>query len=70
MYMLFLKVLSESVSKALTLVGGEETSETAKFTSMLDKFYDALNLMLPISPMVNIRENHSKTPTVLQKILD
>ena len=44
MYMLFLKVLSESVSKALTLVGGEETSETAKFTSMLDKFFDALNV--------------------------
>ena len=44
MYMLFLKVLSESVSKALTLVGDEETSETARFTSMLDKFFDALNV--------------------------
>ena len=26
------------MSKALALVGGEETQETARFTSMLDKF--------------------------------
>ena len=38
------KVLSESVSKALTSFGGTETKETALFTEMFDKFFDALNV--------------------------
>ena len=38
------QVLSESVSKALTLVGGTKTQETAKFTAHIDKFFDALNV--------------------------
>ena len=39
-----LQVLSDSVSKALQLTGGEEASETAKFVGMVDKFFDALNV--------------------------
>ena len=33
------------MSKALTLVGGDETIETVRFTSMMDKFFDTLNVM-------------------------
>ena len=36
--------LSESVSQALTLYGGDEAKETAKFTLMFDKFFDCLNV--------------------------
>ena len=36
--------LSEKVSKALTLVGGAEAKETARFTRLFDKFFDALNV--------------------------
>ena len=32
-----------SVAKALTLVVGDEASETAKFVSMFDSFWDILN---------------------------
>jgi hypothetical protein len=32
------------VSKALMLTGGEDVSETAKFTANFDKFFDALNV--------------------------
>ena len=32
------------MSKALTLVGGEETTETARFVGVMDKFFDALNV--------------------------
>ena len=32
------------MNKALTLLGGDKTKETAKFVSMLDKFFDALNV--------------------------
>ncbi len=32
------------MSKALKLTGGEEVSETVKFTEMMDKFFDALNV--------------------------
>ena len=39
-----MQVLSESVSKALKLTGGEKTQETARFTSFLDKFFDSLNV--------------------------
>ena len=38
-----MQVLSESVSKAL-LDMGEEYSETAKFTEMMDKLFDCLNV--------------------------
>ena len=37
-------MLSESVSKALQLFGGEETAETALFADMFDKFFDCLNV--------------------------
>ena len=39
-----LYVSSESVSKALSLVGGESAKETAKFVAMMDKFFDTLNV--------------------------
>ena len=32
------------MSKALQLTGGDEASETAHFASMMDKFFDALNV--------------------------
>ena len=38
------QVLSESVSKALTLTIGSRAIETAKFVSIMDKFFDALNV--------------------------
>lgn len=41
---LFVQVLSESVSKALQLTGGDEAVETARFVNMMDKFFDALNV--------------------------
>ena len=34
------QVLSESVSKALVLTGGQEAQETAKFVALIDKFFD------------------------------
>ena len=37
-------MLSESVSKAFHLTGGEEASETAHFVGMMDKFFDCLNV--------------------------
>ena len=42
--MLHLQVLSESVSKALTLTGGSEVAETAHFINMMDKFFDTVNV--------------------------
>lgn len=38
------QVLSESVSHALHLTGGDEASETAHFIGLMDKFFDALNV--------------------------
>lgn len=38
------QVLSESVSKALVLVCGDEAMETAHLAEMMDKFFDALNV--------------------------
>ena len=38
------QVLSESVSKAVFLTGGEEATETATFVAMVDKFFDCLNV--------------------------
>ena len=37
-------MLSESVSQALHLTGGDEASETAHFIGLMDKFFDALNV--------------------------
>ena len=37
-------MLRESVSKALTLRGGHETDETARFLQMMDKFFDCVNV--------------------------
>ena len=39
-----LQVLSESVSHALHLTGGDEASETAHFVGLMDKFLDVLNV--------------------------
>ena len=36
--------MSESVSKALAVFGGQEAKETAMFTDMFDKFFDAVNV--------------------------
>ncbi len=36
--------MSESVSKALELTGGNEASETARFVHIMDQFFDALNV--------------------------
>lgn len=37
-------MLSESVSQALHLTGGDEASGTAHFIGMMDRFFDALNV--------------------------
>ncbi len=37
-------MLSESVAKALPLVVGPAATETARFVSMFDKFFDMLNV--------------------------
>lgn len=37
-------MLSESVSKALRLIGGDEVSETARFVEMMDKLVDCFNV--------------------------
>lgn len=37
-------MLSETVSKALTLTGGQEVEETARFVGIFDKFFDCLNV--------------------------
>lgn len=38
------QVLSETVANALSLVGGDDAAETAKFVSLFDKFFDMLNV--------------------------
>ena len=38
------QVLSESVASALKLTAGEEARETIRFISMVDKFFDSLNV--------------------------
>ena len=40
----FLQLLSETVAKALVLSGDPAVQETAKFVTMSDKFFDALNV--------------------------
>ena len=40
----FVQVLSESVSRALILTGGPFVKETANFASMMDRFFDCLNV--------------------------
>ena len=37
-------MLSKAVSKALTLRGGHETEETARFLHMMDKYFDYVNV--------------------------
>ena len=39
-----MKVLSESVSKALPLAVGPQASETAQFAAIFNKFFDILNV--------------------------
>ena len=41
---LLFQVLSSSVSKALSVLFGNEATGTAKFVEMADKFFDALNV--------------------------
>lgn len=36
--------MSESVSNALKLTGGDEAVETMKFVAIFDKFFDLLNI--------------------------
>ena len=36
--------MSQTVSNALELTGGEEAKETAKFVAIFDKFFDCLNV--------------------------
>lgn len=38
------QVLSESVSKALTMTGGGSVEETAKFVGLMDKYFDCMNV--------------------------
>lgn len=42
--LILFQVLSSSVSKALQLFGGDETSETARMASMFNRFFDAVNV--------------------------
>ena len=37
-------MLSQSVAKAMELTGGPVVSETVKFITMMDKFFDCLNV--------------------------
>lgn len=37
-------MLSETVSTALKLTGGDEAIETVKFVALFDKFFDLLNV--------------------------
>ena len=39
-----MQVLSETISKALQLTGGPEATETVRFISMFDKFFDCVNV--------------------------
>ena len=41
---LYMQVLSETISKALQLTGGPEATETVRFISMFDKFFDCVNV--------------------------
>ena len=43
-YVLIIQALSESVSKALTLTGGDEVEETSRLILMMDKFFDCVNV--------------------------
>ena len=36
--------MSESVSNALKLTGGDDAAETARFVDLMDKFFDAVNV--------------------------
>ena len=52
----FVQVLSSTVSKALSMSGGEEASETSYFVKMMDHFFDCLNVGNYISG------KHSRNP--------
>ena len=39
-----MQVLSESVAKALKLTEGDDVEETVRFTTMMDKFFDCMNV--------------------------
>ena len=43
-FVLIFKVMSETVSKALRLTGGDEATETVLFIKMVDKMFDCLNV--------------------------
>jgi len=40
----YFQALSSTVAKALEDTGGDEVTETVKFISMVDKFFDCLNV--------------------------
>ena len=40
-----MQVLRETISKALQLTGGPEATETVRFISMFDKFFDCVNVV-------------------------
>ena len=44
MYITCKQVLSESVAQALQLTGGDEAAEMARFISLVDKFFDSMNV--------------------------
>ena len=44
MYTIVLKVLSQTVSKALKFTFGDESRETALFIEKMDKFFDTFNV--------------------------
>ena len=44
MYAYLHQVLSETVSKALKITGGEEAEGTSKFTETMNKFFDCFNV--------------------------
>ena len=43
-FVLCIKVLSDSVSKAILLTGGGEAFETSYFIAKMDKFFDCFNV--------------------------
>ena len=59
-------MLSKAVSKALTLRGGHETEETARFLQMMDKCFDYVSVHNLNLEFVQLR--HSNSHTGVQKI--
>ena len=69
-HILKLKVLSESVPKGLTLLGGENVSATAHFVAIFDKFFDCFNVSNFDNGKLKINVNLFRHHTVHQKTFD